>query len=294
MEKKIVFLAATMFVLSACGGGGGSSNNTPNPTPTEEPNNTPSATPTNIPTAAPTSVPSATPLPQSPTFAEIQSDILMPNCTFSGCHTGSNPPEGLRLDSEQTSFDNLVNVVSGQRQDSNRVTPNNAQDSYLIRKLEGRDIENSRMPLGRTPLASSVIQEIRDWIDNGAPRTGTGVTSAKPSLLSNLNQNASLELQLHFSKPLDEESLTEESIQIVLIGDGIEKKLYSNEYVSQNNTQDIVLLIPRHLIQTNIYSSLKLTINNPSISAIYDIEGRIIDGNKDGVDGGAALFFIEL
>jgi hypothetical protein len=51
-----------------------------------------------------------------------------------------------------------------------RVAPGHADDSYLIRKLEGTaGIVGDRMPRFGTPLDQPTIDVIRQWIDAGAP-----------------------------------------------------------------------------------------------------------------------------
>jgi hypothetical protein len=50
-----------------------------------------------------------------------------------------------------------------------RVAPGDAQDSYLVIKLEGRQAAGSRMPLTGCCLDDIDIGNIRKWIDNGAP-----------------------------------------------------------------------------------------------------------------------------
>jgi hypothetical protein len=50
------------------------------------------------------------------------------------------------------------------------VIPGDPQNSYLIRKLEGRDINGERMPRGTGPfLTEGQIIVIRKWIEDGAP-----------------------------------------------------------------------------------------------------------------------------
>lgn len=103
-----------------------------------------------------------------PTLASIQSNIFNLSCALSGCHTGSNAPEGLDL-SAGNARGNLVSIESTEVPDFLRVDPGNADESYLIMKLEGDSrISGSRMPLGRSPLSSSQIAVIRTWIDEGA------------------------------------------------------------------------------------------------------------------------------
>jgi len=104
-------------------------------------------------------------------FAAIQSTVFTPRC--SGCHTGpagNTLPGGLDLASTADSYAALVGVFSIQRPALQRVAAGNPDDSYLIRKLEGGpDIGGSRMPQGGPFLDQAIIDEIRQWITDGAP-----------------------------------------------------------------------------------------------------------------------------
>lgn len=103
-----------------------------------------------------------------PTLESIQTNIFNTSCALSGCHLGSNAPQGLDL-SEGNAREHLVNVASGEVPDLLRVDPGNASDSYLILKLEGNErIVGGRMPLNASPLSSEEIGIVREWIDGGA------------------------------------------------------------------------------------------------------------------------------
>jgi len=66
------------------------------------------------------------------------------------------------------SYANLVSVTSTQEPAKTRVIPNDATDSYLVVKLEGRQTNGGRMPLGGSALNANSIQNIKNWIDKGA------------------------------------------------------------------------------------------------------------------------------
>jgi mono/diheme cytochrome c family protein len=109
--------------------------------------------------------------PSSPTFTEIQADIFSQSCARSGCHVGDNAPQGLDL-SAGNAYANLVEVASNQVPDLQRVDPGNPDDSYLVIKLEGGDRMaggTSQMPFGGPALSDEKIQQVRDWIAEGAP-----------------------------------------------------------------------------------------------------------------------------
>ena len=66
------------------------------------------------------------------------------------------------------SFANLVNVPSTQVE-LDRVTPNDAENSYLIHKLDGRaGIVGNRMPEDAPFLTAAEIDVIKEWINAGA------------------------------------------------------------------------------------------------------------------------------
>ena len=104
-----------------------------------------------------------------PTLQSIQANVFGPIC--SDCHSGptsSDLPDGMNLSSAQASRNNMVGVASLQVPGLLRVDPGNADDSYLIQKLEGTAREGDRMPRGGPFLRQSDINVIRSWINNGA------------------------------------------------------------------------------------------------------------------------------
>lgn len=100
-------------------------------------------------------------------FASIQANIFTPSCATSGCHSGTAPPEGLLL-TEGNSLQNIISISSGEVPALNRIKPNDADDSYLIRKVEGTASVGLQMPRNQPALSIEKIQAIRDWINNGA------------------------------------------------------------------------------------------------------------------------------
>ena len=108
-----------------------------------------------------------------PSLESIQNDILTPTCSVAGCHSGPpgpNLPAGMDLSSASASFSSLINVASLQVPTTLRVALGDADNSYLIRKLEGTSAVGSRMPEGGPFLDQATIDVIRRWIDTGASR----------------------------------------------------------------------------------------------------------------------------
>jgi len=103
--------------------------------------------------------------PMTASFRSIQAQVFTPVC--SGCHAGGAAPAGLRLDAGN-SYMMLVDVASVEVPALKRVQRGNANNSYLIHKLEGHAAVGARMPLGGPFLDAATISLIRRWIDNGA------------------------------------------------------------------------------------------------------------------------------
>lgn len=102
----------------------------------------------------------------NPSFSSDVMEIFdRRGCTASGCHgTGEG---GLTMTNASTTYGNLVDVaspISGEI----RVIPGNAQDSYLVKKLEGRAAFGAQMPLGGSPLDNIDLTNVRNWIGQGA------------------------------------------------------------------------------------------------------------------------------
>jgi Ca2+-binding RTX toxin-like protein len=95
------------------------------------------------------------------------------------CHSGSNPPRGLRLDSTN-SYANLVNVASNEVPSLKRVEPGDDTNSYLVHKIEGTAAVGVRMPASGDPLTAAQIRSIRLWIAEGAAPPAGGSPSPGP------------------------------------------------------------------------------------------------------------------
>jgi uncharacterized protein (TIGR03118 family) len=125
----------------------------------------------NVGTSAPVSVTVANHAVAT-TLTQIQAAVFTPIC--SGCHNGSQPAAGALPGSQNltagNSFSSLVNVASHEQPALLRVKPGDANNSYLIQKLEGAaGITGARMPLGGPFLDQATIDQIKSWIAAGAP-----------------------------------------------------------------------------------------------------------------------------
>jgi hypothetical protein len=105
--------------------------------------------------------------PQSgATFDEIQANVFTPTCATVGCHSGGAPQGGLNLEAGQA-FTNLVNAASVNVACAPlRVDPGDPDNSCLVQRIQGDVMP--QMPFGQLPLSQALIDDIREWITNGA------------------------------------------------------------------------------------------------------------------------------
>lgn len=94
--------------------------------------------------------------------------ILDENCVI--CHQIGSAPQGLVLE-QGSSFAALVARTSREAAQILLVTPGRPEESYLVAKLEGRQLaaggQGDQMPLGGRLDAQSILL-IRRWIAEGA------------------------------------------------------------------------------------------------------------------------------
>ena len=96
--------------------------------------------------------------PGEVSFAAAVAPVLLEHCA--GCHDADQPEANLSM----VSLDRLLRGGRG----GPPIVSGKGADSLLIKKLKGAGIEGQRMPLGKPPLAGSVIATIEKWIDQGA------------------------------------------------------------------------------------------------------------------------------
>lgn len=88
----------------------------------------------------------------------FQNDILpifISTCAFSGCHDAGTGQSGVVL----TTYDNII--------ESDVIDPNDPDGSKLYRRITDTDV-NRRMPFFQDPLSTEQIDNIRQWILDGA------------------------------------------------------------------------------------------------------------------------------
>jgi hypothetical protein len=102
-------------------------------------------------------------------FASTIAPMLAASCAIPSCHTGSNPSEGLTLDADK-SYAAIVNVPSLEVPSLKLVTPGKPKASFLLMKVEGTASQGAPMPLTGAPLSATQIQQLSDWIAQGAQK----------------------------------------------------------------------------------------------------------------------------
>ena len=102
------------------------------------------------------------------TFSRVQSEIFTPTCAQIGCHDRLGNQSQLNL-SAAAAYAQVVGHPSVEQPSLARVSPGDAANSYLYRKVTGSGITGDRMPQGLPPLSDPQQKLIRDWIRRGAP-----------------------------------------------------------------------------------------------------------------------------
>lgn len=148
MTRKGVVLLVMGVLLAACGGDSPSA-----------------ATGRPLEACGPLKVP-----PNTPATVSFRQDIAplfsRYGCSSVDCHGGPFPQSNYDLSSYASLFSPGAEAT---RLNTCAVVPGNAQESYLIEKLEGRMTRGDRMPLGKEPIAPQDLQLLRTWVGEGAP-----------------------------------------------------------------------------------------------------------------------------
>jgi hypothetical protein len=103
---------------------------------------------------------------EDPSFnTDIQDIFDREGCVNGACH-GVGASAGLNLE-RGSAYAQLVGVAATQ-ESFERVTPEKANESYLIIKLEGRQQVGARMPPSGSPLDAIDMGNLKNWINKGA------------------------------------------------------------------------------------------------------------------------------
>jgi hypothetical protein len=95
-------------------------------------------------------------------------DTQKPSCELAGCHAAPSS-NGMELDGRDNAYASLVDVDSEFATGEVLVIPGDADNSYLVKKLEGASgITGDPMPPPFGGIDPADVQLVRDWIDAGA------------------------------------------------------------------------------------------------------------------------------
>lgn len=101
----------------------------------------------------------------APTFDDVFTNTLQPVCGAPGCHSGTNPQRGLKLDQIDDAYTTLLEKSADGEA---RVIPGNVQCGKVIVRLETAG-ESWSMPPDHH-LDEATLCAIRHWIKDGANR----------------------------------------------------------------------------------------------------------------------------
>ena len=236
--------------------------------------------------------------PLTASFDSIQANVFEQVCEH--CHSGANAPAGLRLDAAN-SYAMLVGVASTERSSILRVAPGDANNSYLIQKLEGTAGVGERMPAGLPALPQSDINIIRQWITDGAQPSSSAsgpirVTSLSPAPSSTVSALPG-SITVGFNREVNAPSVTPSSFSLRRAG--VDGQLGTADDVAIAPVSVTVPAAnPRSAVMnlTGVASVLdryRITLLGTGSAAILDLSGNALDGEPiqllpsgDGIAGG--------
>lgn len=102
-------------------------------------------------------------------FVETIQPIFTGSCALSGCHRSPGATLGLDL-GDGAAYAAIVGVDAASHDSLKRIEPGEPDDSLIYLKVsEASPPVGSRMPLIGGPLSAAQIDDIREWIEEGAP-----------------------------------------------------------------------------------------------------------------------------
>ncbi|MCW8877204.1 MAG: hypothetical protein OQK04_00535 [Kangiellaceae bacterium] len=216
-------------------------------------------------------------------LARVQSEIFSPICTQ--CHQGQQAPLGLRLDSVEQSFNNLVNVTAQGNGNFLRVEPFSLERSFLWLKVTGNSVAGQRMPLGLPPLSSEQIQLIEDWILNGAlPSESQKLVSlAKVEFKS---EQEVVYVQFTFDGFINRGSVIPQSITVR----SMHKLIQSYSLTDVNDTGFTIRVTKDELV----HGQLEILVGENNGALIMDQINRPLDFDNNEKAGGSYVYSIQL
>ena len=106
----------------------------------------------------------------NPSFATHINEIFQRRgCSGGNCHGSATGRAGLRLTADAAAnYGQLVNIPATS-ETFMRILPNNPDSSYVMIKVTGQQTVGAQMPLNGAALDTIDINNLTNWINNGAP-----------------------------------------------------------------------------------------------------------------------------
>ena len=244
----------------------------------------------------PDPTPDPTPAPPSgglnPVFSEIQSAVFTPNCASASCHSGGNPAADLNLDAVN-SYADLVGIASSQQAGVLRVEAGDADNSYLIQKLEGTAATGNVMPPSGG-LPQSTVDIVRQWIADGA--TDDRVSVAAPIKLRSMRpapgsvlSAAPASIVAGFDRELNAATVDAYTVIVESVGgtatpaNAAQPVARASVRLLEGNPMSAVIDLDSADLGDGTY---RVRLSGDSSLAIEDLDGNVLDGDGDGVAGG--------
>jgi len=118
-------------------------------------------------------------------FVKIHRDILFPSCSSLGCHDGTTPPDFRTVESAyNTLVYHPIVKPNSEFAFTYRVVPKDTASSVLHERLTNccyEQNENNRMPLQKPPLPQEDLDNIANWILEGAKDINGNIPAEPPN-----------------------------------------------------------------------------------------------------------------
>lgn len=182
-------------------------------------------------------------------------DIFKQNCTTSGCHAGTNPANGLSLETHGNLL--LGSSLRKFGETSNGggavVIPYEPEKSLLYRMISGATTPT--MPLGRNLLDAADVEIIKTWIEQGARDENNIVPP-----LSGVN----------------DVYVCSQNADYISVVDGELKNVFrtiSTDFLAENDAPHMVKYSDGFIYATTIKSGKLLKINGTNFQIVTAVEG---------------------
>jgi len=183
-------------------------------------------------------------------------------------------------------------VASNEVPNLMRVNPGNADQSYIVQKIQGNAAVGGRMPLGQAALPQDRIDLIRSWIASGAAPAATApdnlvVTSVIPAP-GEVAPAGLAKLTVVFARDVDATLASSGTFEV---RDGFDQPVAVSKAQVPQGRPNVVELT---LAQALPAGSYQLAIRGQGAVALADDAGHVLDGDADGVAGGDYLMSFDV